>query len=290
MDFSVSLEIATVIGAVVAGYGVYHTLEQWKKKQEGIRATFLEKLLSDFEQNELYCQLRLSDDAECLKIDFNRDNDLNLIYQFLQKCNHLCYLKNQAIITTREFEHFTPILERFIDNKLLRSAIEVEKIKIEPYKDFVHYAQPLYDEQKERIRQEKEIEESPQVVVTEGVELSPNVFEAPTMLIKINRLYREGMSDDEIYDVTRQWWKIRLERAEKMRYALAVSDSIVRKVFAIERWETDADAGEDYGGRIRFIGRVADDLMQKRFVGKSVKSLFPKGVANPIRYFEGTGE
>lgn len=118
-------------------------------------------------------------------------------------------------------------------------------------------------------------------------ELCEADFTEPTMIIKIERLYREGMDDDELYDVTRQWWRVNKNRAEKIRYVLAVSDSIVRKVFTPEYWEIYDGLDEECYKRCCFIGGSAPDKIQQRFVGKSVKSLFPKGAANPIRYFDG---
>ena len=286
-DLTFSCEVATAVGVVVALIGAAFTLYQWCKKQKEVRAAFLEKLLSDFENNQLYCHLRSSDDDMILGIDLNCDNGVNLTYQFIQKCNHLLYLKKQKLINKDEFAHFVSILERFVQNDVIRREIKRGKIKLDSYDDFFSYvkmidAELFIDVQAQVIERDVEINSLPE----EGVEeISEADFNEPTMVIKINRLYREEMTDEELYEVTRQWWKIKKERAEKMKYALAVSDSIVRKAFSIDHWETDKDVGEDYDGRIRFVGKVSDK-MQQRFVGKSVKFLFPKGASNPIRYFD----
>lgn len=42
------------------------------------------------------------------------------------------------------------------------------------------------------------------------------------VIIKINKSYREGMSETKLYDVTRGCWKKSLASVEKADYALAV--------------------------------------------------------------------
>lgn len=49
----------------------------------------------------------------------------------------------------------------------------------------------------------------------------------PALLIRINRLFRYGMSPVELYDATRGIWKIGPNR-EKARYAFAVYDGIIK--------------------------------------------------------------
>lgn len=42
--------------------------------------------------------------------------------------------------------------------------------------------------------------------------------DGPFMIIKINQLYREGMSSEELYEITRGYWKINVEHARKAAY------------------------------------------------------------------------
>ena len=111
-------------------------------------------------------------------------------------------------------------------------------------------------------------------------------FYEPTMILKVSRLYREGMSTEEVYNITRQWWRVNSQRAQKMRYALGVAHGIVKEVFAIDSWRCGGEEDE-CPGRWCFEGRVADESIRKRFVNKSVKHLFKKGEMSPIRYFDG---
>lgn len=297
-NINYALELATAAGVIVAIIGALITWHQWKKNQERLSAEFLEKLIKDFESDCLFCLLRVSDDRESLAIDLMKDEGINLVYRFLQKCNHLCYLQKKKLIKQAEFKHFEPILERFLQNDVIANAIKSETIDLHLYDNFSCYVSTHYplllehkDEKVNLVDSTSQQEcvgedlKAEQVVVKNNEELLVEDLIEPTMLIKINRLYREGMSDSELYEVTRKWWKIRIERASTMKYALAVVNGTVREVFTIVKWQKDTDVGENYDGRICFEGFVAESSVRERFINKSVAHLFPKGAANPIRYF-----
>src|SRR5262249_45916088 len=57
----------------------------------------------------------------------------------------------------------------------------------------------------------------------------------PALLIRVNRLYRYGMEQAELYEVTRGIWKLGAKRA-RARYAFSVFHGVVRAVFQIESW------------------------------------------------------
>ena len=109
------------------------------------------------------------------------------------------------------------------------------------------------------------------------------------VLITINKLFRSGMSDLELYEATRGIWHIAedREKAEKAEVAMAVYHGIVREVYTIQRWlpagtleyETRDSTDFKNSGRWEFEGTVAKDIREKdvgHFVGK--------GGQNPIRY------
>lgn len=97
------------------------------------------------------------------------------------------------------------------------------------------------------------------------------------VLIKINRLYRRGMSADELYEATRKSWVIG-ERRHKARFAFAVAGGIIRQVYCIDQWSRSPSNQK----RWEFRGRLAPDLAH--YVGCSVASRFVKGEAFPIKY------
>ena len=63
----------------------------------------------------------------------------------------------------------------------------------------------------------------------------PAKIKQPAILIRINKLYRYGMSDAELYDATRSAWKVG-ERADRVEYAFSVFEGVIREVYKITGW------------------------------------------------------
>jgi hypothetical protein len=113
-----------------------------------------------------------------------------------------------------------------------------------------------------------------------------------SILIRINQMYYEGMSERALYEATRGVWVIGAKR-DQAQIALAVSHGIVREVYRIQSWYPGGTL--DYHTREskhfqdmdpprwEFEGVVAHDL-RNRYVGKSVAHYFTYGNANPIKY------
>jgi hypothetical protein len=114
----------------------------------------------------------------------------------------------------------------------------------------------------------------------------------PSLLIRINRLYRHGMSELELYEATRGVWKLGTRR-ETAKYALAVFEGVVREVYEIEQWHPAATTPyatrtfEDVSGRWEFTGKVAEEPFRSRYRGRSVAAYFKKGLQNPVAYVGG---
>lgn len=107
----------------------------------------------------------------------------------------------------------------------------------------------------------------------------------PAMLIRINELFRDNMSASELYDATRSSWKVSLDRANNVGYALSVYKGIVREVYSVKAWqEADPTAHEKNNGRFEFIGDIAEDAVRDKYKFKSVKHYFKKGNVNPFMY------
>jgi hypothetical protein len=98
------------------------------------------------------------------------------------------------------------------------------------------------------------------------------------MLVRVRRKYYPGISPDELYMATRQWWKISPRR--RPDYAFSVYDGVVRAVYAIDRdsWEQDPETR-----RWRFSG-VPDPTLMEEYCWRDVSSYLPAGAQNPIRY------
>ena len=98
------------------------------------------------------------------------------------------------------------------------------------------------------------------------------------MLVKINRLWRPGMTEAELYEVTRQWWRLSPDR--KPTYAFAVLHGIVRAVYRIDhrRWKADGSTPP----RWRFTGK-SDPELTALYEWRDVSAQQGK-TQNPIRY------
>lgn len=57
----------------------------------------------------------------------------------------------------------------------------------------------------------------------------------PSIIIRVNQLYRSGMSRGELYDITRGIWPMS-ERRERAHYAFAAFQGIILDVFKIKNW------------------------------------------------------
>ncbi|MFC4994239.1 LEM-3-like GIY-YIG domain-containing protein [Rubritalea tangerina] len=113
----------------------------------------------------------------------------------------------------------------------------------------------------------------------------------PAILIRISKLFRHNMSPAELYDATRHAWPVG-DRANQIKYALAVYDGIVREVYEVSTW---LEAGSTFlnkkpsGGRgvekrKEFVGRVAAEEIRKKYLYKSVSNYFKKGQQFPFTY------
>ena len=108
--------------------------------------------------------------------------------------------------------------------------------------------------------------------------MNPARITEPSVLININRTFREGMSPDELYKATRKHWKIVPERQPvPPQYAFAVYGGIIREVYQITTWHDS----QGYIGRRYFSGQPVPDL--SHYVGQSVKHIKPR-LSNPIKY------
>jgi uncharacterized protein len=118
----------------------------------------------------------------------------------------------------------------------------------------------------------------------------PVTIEDPVLLIRINRLYRHGMSDKELYEATCGDWNVG-GRCERARYALAAFEGVVREIYAIDEWHpagtleyATRDENLSVEGRWEFEGHVASEMLHVRYVGGSVTAYLAKGSQSPIRY------
>jgi len=113
----------------------------------------------------------------------------------------------------------------------------------------------------------------------------------PTLLIRINRQFRYGMSAEALYECTRGIWVVG-ERRNRAKLAMAVYAGIVREVYEIASWHpagttaystrNQQELAQHKDKRWEFVGTVANEAIRKRYLGKSVAHLFRTGQQNPL--------
>ena len=119
----------------------------------------------------------------------------------------------------------------------------------------------------------------------------PARIEHPVLLIRINQLYRRGMSDTELYEATRGIWRIG-PRRNGVQYAFSVFHGLVREVYAVRAWhpactlryETRDLSERDTSGRWEFEGTVAAKDIQRAYLHKSVHQYLRRGNQSPTVY------
>jgi uncharacterized protein len=113
------------------------------------------------------------------------------------------------------------------------------------------------------------------------------------ILIRINKLYKDNLSDLGLYEATRGVWRINIERTKKAKYAMAVYKGIIREVFEIEKWQGADKRGystrrdlpsRDISQRKEFVGKLAAESIRKKYIGRDFSEYFNKGNRNPIYY------
>lgn len=111
------------------------------------------------------------------------------------------------------------------------------------------------------------------------------------VLLRISQLYRAGMSDAELYEAARGFWRMGPQRL-KVLYALAVYGGVVREVYEVVTWHragTTAYATRDAskpgdGKRWEFTGGIAPDQIRSKYLDGAVGHYFKRGAVNPFSY------
>ncbi|MCC6177902.1 MAG: hypothetical protein IT305_21590 [Chloroflexi bacterium] len=116
------------------------------------------------------------------------------------------------------------------------------------------------------------------------------------VLIRISQQFEQGMSDDELYEATRKWWRMAARRSRvggpaAPEYALAVYAGVVRAVYRIRSWEqaTERDVtNEKWLGRWKFQGE-RDAGMEDRYLNGDVSVYLHNGNGhhpsqNPLKF------
>ena len=91
------------------------------------------------------------------------------------------------------------------------------------------------------------------------------------LCVKVGKVKRENL-----YEMTRKYWKVSLQRASLATHVLAIIDGIVEAVYLPLEWKLS----EERDGRCEFVGK--EDI-QTEYIGKSVVEFYGKS-QNPVKY------
>lgn len=137
----------------------------------------------------------------------------------------------------------------------------------------MHAAKPSASEKAEsvgKIAMSVRLKKIPRIMTRD--ELIPNP-EDRIMCVKVGKLKRENL-----YEMTRKYWKVDIKRARKVTHVLAIVNGVVEEVYIPSEWKyTEVPK---YIGRCEFQG-VEDE--QSAYIGKSVTSYYGRS-QNPVKY------
>ena len=103
-------------------------------------------------------------------------------------------------------------------------------------------------------------------------ELIPKVNDR-IVCVKVGKVLRENL-----YEMSRKYWVMKLERASKATHILAIIDGVVDTVYIPERWYHSKVSGKEH--KLEFEGK--EDTTSD-YIGKSVKSYYGHS-SNPVKY------
>lgn len=118
----------------------------------------------------------------------------------------------------------------------------------------------------------KSIEEISNLYECKEIELCP---QDRIICININKTFVNSEKAD-IYDATRHYWRMNINRARRATHVLAIYRGIVRAVFRPLKWSKS----ETNGYRVEFEG---EQLTDSQYLNRSIKNTVNCG-QNPITY------
>lgn len=283
--------VGTFVGAIVTAVALVFAVRKYVGESQQTsadrRRTYLDKMLEKFLSNKVR-EAVLEFDAPDGTDEFfkalsatdekARREARRAIDELLFWIEHLLYLKKNSTIKEEEFAFFEHDIRGILSDVNVQRYLENGVGEMDS------------DSACARFNSISAYIDEHQLRAAFGNEIRSEDFDSPTMIIRINRLYREGMNDDQVYETVRGSWRVRPENADKYKVVLAVAFGTVKGAYLADHWEPSTKPSGQ--GRYAFVRRrdAAEEKRLARFVGKDVSGLFPKGAANPIRYFDVASE
>lgn len=111
------------------------------------------------------------------------------------------------------------------------------------------------------------------------------------IIININNQYVRNLQTEQIYQATKEIWRIDDKRVDDIKYVLSEYRGLIVEVFRVVRWypkkrgynATAKKAGQTYMG-YGFEGVVAEDAIRNKYINKSIAHKKVRGRSNPIAY------
>ena len=110
------------------------------------------------------------------------------------------------------------------------------------------------------------------IIVAMNTELLPKNTDR-IICVKVGKIVRENL-----YEMTRKYWAVNINRASKATHVLSIVDGIVETVYIPKEWFFTQNP--QYEGRCEFVG-VED--VKSEYIGKSVSTFYGKS-QNPVKY------
>jgi hypothetical protein len=122
--------------------------------------------------------------------------------------------------------------------------------------------------------------------IIQRYDATPADVKEKCVAININKTYRPGMTDRELYESVRGFWPVGLDR-EKADFALAVFQGVILEVYRIAKWFESgtifSERKSENDKKYEFVGNVDADLSWK-YKGKSLPDHFKNGARFPVQY------
>lgn len=122
-----------------------------------------------------------------------------------------------------------------------------------------------------------------ELIAKYGGELEEGDITEKVLCITPKQLYRSDMSSAELYDATRGYWPVDIERASQADYVFSVYRGRVLEVYEVIEWypagttfmATRENNGVVSDDRFEFVGQIASQAIRKKYVDKSLYNIFP---------------
>ena len=113
------------------------------------------------------------------------------------------------------------------------------------------------------------------------------------IIININDQYVRNLQPQQIYQATKEIWRIDKNKLNKIKYVLSEYRGLIVEVFKVCGWypkergynPTSKKAGQKYTA-YGFNGEVADDAIRNKYINKTLAHNKAQGQSNPILYSE----